>query len=43
MALLMAPLKLIRDERGALRLFAGILCCLGAVEVDYLKLIHSDG
>jgi len=43
MALLMARLKLIREEREALRLFAGILCCLTAVEVDYLELIHNDG
>ena len=39
----MALLKLIREERGALGGFAGILCCLVAVEVDYLELIHSDG
>ncbi|GEM_PF-5661131 len=43
MALLVPPLKLIREERGALCSITGILCCLAAVEVDYLELIHSDG
>jgi len=39
----MAPLKLIREKREALGGFAGILCCLVAVEVDYLELIYNDG
>ncbi len=43
MALLMARLKLIREERRALCGVAGILCCLAVVEVDYLEHIHSDG
>lgn len=43
MALLKGPLKLIREERGALCRFTGILCCRFAVEVDYLELIYNDG